>query len=230
MHFFIIVLFICFFIFLYALYFLASDDWIIIKKDMPMEKIFNTAFLTALVALFFSRFLYVVLFPKSVYFSILGFLLFPYFPGLSLAGAVLGGSLFLYFYAKTQKLPIGKTFDFFSIALLTALPIGFLGTFILIGQRFLMTFIFSFLIYLIFFFIFIKVTLPASFRGNIKSGSVALIFLICFSVVSFLARIIYDYKNFNLFSGENIILIFVFIISLAFFLKQEIIGKTRGKK
>ncbi|MCL6096099.1 MAG: prolipoprotein diacylglyceryl transferase [Patescibacteria group bacterium] len=229
MNFLIVVLVICFFIFLFSLYFLVNDDLIIIKKDMPMNKIFNTAFLTAFVALFCSRVFYVVLFPREVFFSILGFLLFPYFPGLSLLGGVIGGLIFLLVYSKYQKLPVTRTFDFFAISFLSSLPIGFLGFFILSGVSYFPVFVFSFLSYLILFIIFVKLVLPASFKGEIKSGSPGALFLFCFSIVTFLSGIIANFKNPKLISLENIFIVALFVIFSAVIVKQEMMGKrTQG--
>lgn len=227
MHLLIFVLIICFFIFLFSLYFLANDDLIIIRKDMPMDKVFNTAFLTALAALFFARFFYVIFYPREVFFSPLGFLLFPYFYGLSLLGGVLGGSIFLTFYAKYQKLPAGRIFDFFAIALLSSLPVGTLGYFILTGKNYFPVFIFSFLVYLIFFGLFVKILLPASVRGRIKNGSLGAAFLLCFSIVTFLSGIISNFKNFKFITPENITILFLLLVSVTFILKQEIVEKKR---
>ena len=229
MHFFFIVLIICFFIYLYTLYFLSNDDLVIIKKDMPLDKVFNTAFLTGLMALFSSRIFYILFHPRPVFFSPLGFLLFPYFPGLSLLGAVIGGTLFLLFYARKEKLPVGRLFDFSTIALLSCLPFGFLGLFVLNGSGYLSPFIFSFLIYGILFFMFIKIFLRASFRNNLKNGSMGVMFLILFSVVTFLTRVIEGFKHFNFLSLENAVLLGLLLVSAAIFLKEEVIGKREKK-
>lgn len=226
----IFFLIISFLIFLFTLYFLTNDDLIIIKKDMPMDKVFNTAFLTAFASLLFARIFYVIFNPKEIFLNPLGFFLFPYFPGLSLLGGVIGGCLFLIFYAKNQKLPVGRIFDFFAISALSAFPVGFLGSFILTGKSYLPVFIFSFTIYVILFAVFIKVFLPASFRASLKNGSLGLIFLICFSVVTFLSGIILNFKNLSLITGENLVLFSLFIISGAFFLKQEMTGGRRHRK
>jgi hypothetical protein len=186
---------------------------------MPMEKIFNSAFLTAIVSLFFARFFYIIFFPKQVFFSILGFLLFPYFPGLSLVGAILGGILFLLIYSKSQKLPLTKMYDFFSVALLTTFPFGYFGFLVIEGKSYLPTFIFSCLCYLILLFLFIKVFIPMSFRLKIKSGSLSLMFLICFSIISFFSKSI---LNFKLISLENLILFILFLSSLILFLIREV--------
>jgi len=230
MHFLIFVLIICFFIFLFSLYFLVNDDLVIIRKDMPMDKVFNTAFLTVFAALFFARFFYVIFYPREVFFSPLGFLLFPYFYGLSLLGGVLGGSVFLTFYAKYQKLPVGRIFDFFAVALLSCLPIGLLGFLILAGKSYFSIFILSFVIYLILFALFIKILLPASVRGKIKNGSLGLIFLFCFSIVTFVSGIISNSKNYKLISLENFIILILLLVSVTLVLRQEIVGKKRVGK
>lgn len=226
MYLIIVLLFICFFVFLFSLYFLANDDLVIIRKDMPMEKIFNTAFLTALAALFFARLFYVIFYPKEVFFSILGFLLFPYFPGLSLIGGVLGGAIFLLIFTKYQKLPVAKLFDFFSIGLLSSLPIGTFSYLILTGKNYIPVFIFSFLCYIALLFLFIKVFLPLSFRSKIKNGSLGIMFLMCFSVVTFFSK---NIANFKLDTLENLIVVITFLVSLTLFIKQEIL-RIRGMK
>jgi prolipoprotein diacylglyceryltransferase len=195
---------------------------------MPMDKVFNTAFLTALVALFFARLFYVIFYPREVFFSLLGFLLFPYFPGLSLLGGVLGGSIFLTVYAKHQKLPVARMFDFFAVALLSSFPIGFLGFFILSGKSYFPAFVFSFLTYLILLVFFVKVVLRSSFMGKIKNGSLGIMFLLCFSVITFLSRIISDLKNFNLATWENFSILVLFIVAAVVILKRETVGKKRA--
>lgn len=124
MQFLILVLLFCFFIFLFALYLLTRDDFVFIRKDVSLEKVFNMAFTTFAASILGARILYVILNPSSNFFNPLVFLLFPYFPGLSLVGGVGGGVLFLVFLCKYQKLPMGRLLDFFSISFLSALPMG----------------------------------------------------------------------------------------------------------
>jgi len=103
MQFFIIVLIIDFVLFLFRLYHVANDDYVLIKKNKTLEDVFNVAFITALIALLISRFFHVFLNPQPVFLNPLGFLLFPYFPGLSLTGGVIGGSIFLLFYLRQNN-------------------------------------------------------------------------------------------------------------------------------
>lgn len=228
MHLFFIVILVGFFIFLFTLHYLSNDDLIIIRKDMPMEKVFNSAFLAGLVGLLFSRIFYVIIHPEPVFLNPLGFLLFPYFPGLALSGAVIGGFIFLVFYARNQKLPVGRLFDFFSIAILSSLPFGYLGLFLLGGIS-VIGFIFSFIAYGILFFAFIKFLLPMSFRNKIKNGSIFAIFLFSFALVAFLTKVLEEYKNINIINPENFLFLGIFIFSLVIILKTEILGKRIRK-
>src|ERR1035437_128302 len=102
-----IILLICFFIFLYLLYYLSRDDFVIVRKDISMERIFNLAFLTLIISLFFSRLFFVLekMDPKLL--NPLGFLAIPYFPGLSLIGGILGAGVIIFLYSRFRKLPTG---------------------------------------------------------------------------------------------------------------------------
>src|SRR4030043_1864932 len=106
---FIIIL--CFFVFLYNLYYVSRDDFVILRKDISIDKIFTLAFLTGFISLFFSRLFFAIFNPSPQITNPLGFFAITYFPGLSLSGGILGATLFIYFYAKLNKLPIGKMLD-----------------------------------------------------------------------------------------------------------------------
>ncbi|MDP2649635.1 MAG: prolipoprotein diacylglyceryl transferase, partial [bacterium] len=131
MQFFILVLMVCLFIFLYCVYVLANDDFIFLRRDVTMEKLFNMIFLGAFISLFGSRLFYGFFHAKGILVNPLVFLLIPYFPGLSLLGGVVGAGVYFLFLAKRKEnsLPLGRISDFFSIAFLISLPIGFLGYF-----------------------------------------------------------------------------------------------------
>src|SRR3989344_2886665 len=110
MQFFIFVLVICLVLFLYRIYHLANDDYVLLTKNITLEDIFNAVFVCSLVSLLFSRFFYVFMNPNPVFLNPLGFLLFPYFPGLSLTGVLIGGILALFLYIRIKKFPLGRVF------------------------------------------------------------------------------------------------------------------------
>lgn len=219
MHFFIIVLIFCFFVFLFSLYFFAHDDLTLFKKDVSMEKLFNIAFITSFVSLFASRLLYVLENPSSRFFNPLVFFLFPYFPGLSLTGAVVGGGIFLFSILKLRKMPTGRIFDFFSLSALASLPLGFVGYFLLSGTNFISAkSIFTLVSYILIFALFALFLLPRLLKGKFKDGSLALLFLFSFSVISLLSK--FFNKKFS-FGAEEAVIILLMVVSLSILVKRE---------
>ena len=104
MGFFILVLLVCLLLFLGSLYFLASDDLVLLRKDTSLERVFDMALVMTFSSLLSARILYVVLNPGPGFLNPLVFFLFPYFPGLSLTGALIGALFaFFLFMPNTQK-------------------------------------------------------------------------------------------------------------------------------
>lgn len=230
MQFFIFVLLFCFFIFLFSLYLLTRDDFVLIRKDVTLDMAFNMAFITFAFCVLSSRILYIILNPSLDFFNPLVFLLFPYYPGLSLVGGVVGGVLFLLTFGKYQKLPMGRLLDFFSISFLSALPIGIIGYFWLVGQNLLKIGAISLvLVYIILFFVFIKILLPRLLSGRLKDGTVGLIFLICFASISLVGNFIGRVDNLLNLGLEDFILVIILYTSLVFLFRQEKL-MTRVKK
>lgn len=226
---FLILLF-CFFVFLYIVYFLSHDDFVILRYDVSMEKIFNAIFLVSISALFFSRLLFIILNPKSIFMSPLGFLLFPYFPGLSLAGGLLGGFLTSLFILKSWSLPFGRIMDFESIGFLASFPLGFLGTFFLSHQSASLLFYFSAILYSLLLFVFVKFILPLSLGGKLKDGSLSFLFMSVFSFSYFLSNISNNFIK-VVANWENIISLVTFIVFASIFIRKEnLIEKLIFKK
>jgi hypothetical protein len=120
------VVILSFIIFLFAVYMLSKDDFILLRRNVSVEQIFDSAFLMAAFALLLSRFMFVGLHFKTDYFNPLVFFLVPYFPGLSLAGALLGSLVFVWFYTRFFKMPTGRIADIFSVGFFYAFSFGFL--------------------------------------------------------------------------------------------------------
>lgn len=225
MQFFFIILIICLILFLFKLYHISNDDFVLAKKNILLEEIFNSAFVCSSVALLFARVFYVLFNPDPVFLNPLGFLLFPYFPGLSLTGGVVGGILSLLIFSKINKFPVSRVFDFFSAAFIFILPIGLMGYILLSGnitvgnsvKLALFTIIFltsNFYLY------------PKANALEIKDGTLSMLFLIFFSLISLFGSAI-DHPGINYFVShkENFILILILTFSLVLLVKQEIVGR-----
>lgn len=224
MNFLILLLLFCFFIFLYVIYLLSHDDFVILRRDVSMEKIFNAAFLFLISGLFLSRLIYVIFNPNPVFHSFLGFILFPYFPGLSLIGGVIGGFGFAYFYFKSRILPMGRLMDFFAMALLSSYPAGLIGTLLLSHSQVSWPFYVSILLSLITLGVFIKYILPLSLGGKLKDGSLSLIFFSSFSLIYILTNIFLS--NFRqILNIENLLSLIILIASFSFLVKAEELTK-----
>lgn len=222
MQFFIFVLVICLFIFLFCIYSLSKDDIVLLRKDVSMERFFNIIFIGSLICLIFARFFYGLFYVKQFLTTPFVFLLFPYFPGLSLLGGVVGAVIFFLYLALNKKspLPLGRISDFCSIGFLITLPVGFLGYFMFSEDSFSPVRTISLMvIYSILFSIFWKIMLPQMINGKFKDGTITFLFLICFSVISFISNIIGNFKG--ILTLENIILSLMFLVSVAALIRQE---------
>lgn len=225
-----IVLLICFFIFLYVLYYHVKDDFMIARKDIAIDKIFNLAFLTGIAALFSARLFYIFFNPSVELFNPLIFLAFPYVSGLSLFGGLIGGSLFLYTYAGYKRLPVGKILDLFTISFITILPIGYLINFvILLGKTDLFYKINAFSSFITFIF-FVKIIYHFAEKGEVEDGSVSLMYLSVFSFIYFIVKLFLNIKTFSFLNFENIVILLSIFIPLVLLVNQEIINKFLTKK
>lgn len=225
MQFFIFVLIGALVLFLFRLYHLGSDDYVLAKKNITLDEVFNAALVCSLVALLFSRIFYVFMNPEPIFLSPLGFLLFPYFPGLSSTGALIGGILTLFLYCRKKKIPRARVFDFFSISFIFALPFGFIGYFLL-SQEFSTGNIVKFILYCLMLAASNIYLYPKAGALEIKDGTISALFLVFFSLISLLGGAI-DHPGISYFIShkENFILLLILFISIVIVLKQEILGR-----
>lgn len=221
MQLFIIVLLISFVVFLFGLHILAKEDLIFVRKNVTIEALFNVAFYTAILGLLSARIVYVILHPSFGFLNPLVFFLFPYFPGLSLVGGIVGGIIFLLLY-KRKKYPTSRIFDFFSMAFLGALPFGFFGHHLLSGLKDIFSGIFLPVIFFMTLLFFVKILVPLNLRGEIKDGSLGYLFLVVFSFTTLLAAFVRTTAGFSVFLQiDNILLLILFLTSLTLLILQE---------
>lgn len=229
MQFFIFVLIGTLILFLFRLYHLANDDYVLAKKNINLDDVFNAAFVCSLISLLFSRIFYVSMNPGEIFLNPLGFLLFVYFPGLSLTGGLIGGASALYWLGRKKKFPIARVFDFFTISFIFALPFGFAG-FLLLSQDLTVGNVVKFILYCLILAGSNIYLYPKASTLEIKDGTTSALFLAFFSLISLLARAI-DHPGTAYFIShkENFILVFILILSIVFILKQEILGRIAIK-
>jgi hypothetical protein len=226
----VLVLLICFFIFFYTVYYLSHDDFVLVRKDIPIGAVFSLTFLMTLFSLFLSRLFFVLSYSSGEFLNLLGFLDFNSFPGLSLIGAIAGSEIFIYLYCDYKKMPAGRIFDLFSLSFIGVLPIGFLLNLIIhlgrVGVFDNIILVFSIFLVLLF----AKVIYPFSVKGEIKDGSLGFMFVAIFSCIYFLTKLFLDLKNFSFLNLENILILITLFSSLMLLLKQEIMDRFLAKK
>lgn len=226
----LLIIFLSFFLFLFFLFYIAKDDFVMIRKDIPLERIFSIAILTAVATLFFARICFIIFNFKFTFLNPIVFFAIPYYPGLSLIGGITGGSLFLYIYSVYKKIQIGRIFDLFTMAFLAVLPIGLLFNIIHLQGKEPAIQNVVFISSIIIFVVFAKLIYPYSSKGEIKDGSLGLIFMLILSFIYFIFGLLLDIRNFSFLSPEHLFILSVFFISLILIINQEIMNKFLIKK
>lgn len=220
--------------FLFSMYVLSNDDITLMRKNISLEHVFNISIIVFLISIFFSRLFYTAFHFTKGYLNPLVFFVVPYFPGLSLAGGVLGGLLCVAFTYQNRKLPTGRLFDFFSISFLFSISLSSLVYFsILIVQKKAM--LISLIIPVIYFLLFLvlaKGFLPLQKRGELKDGTLGFMFLSSFSVISFLISLFKEKTRLiGFLSGEDLLLVLLLVIGISLMIKQErLLGKFRKSR
>lgn len=225
MQFFIIILALCLVVFLFSVFTFAHDDFILLRRNVTMEDIFNHALISAFVSLIFARTFYVLLHPRPVFLNPLGFILFPYFPGLSFLGGLIGGLLVLVILSRKKNYPIGRVFDFFSISLLAAMPFGFIG-FMFLSKHRSSIILGEFVFYLILLFVCLFILMPRFVRSGKEDGVIGFLFLISFSIVSMAVSFI---SKAPILSPVNFITLLILLSSTFLLIKQAIEGTILKK-
>lgn len=214
-------------LFLYFLFKLVKDDYVFIRRNLSLEQIFDMVFVTLWGSLFFARVFYFIFHPVAA-----DKLLFNFFSpgngGLSLTGAFIGGAVSLFIYSRQKKAPVGRLFDFFTLAFLGVLPFGFLSfSFFHKPPEMYIFFLYS-VLYTILSIFYIKYFYPKILSKTQKEGTSSLLFLIFFSLASLCASIINPLKGtITVLSVENVILVLLFIVSVGLLIKHERIKKIK---
>lgn len=222
MQIYFLFLFLSFVLYLFWLYKLSKDDIIFIRKNISLDQLFNLVFLVSIIGLLSARLFYVVANPDKGFLNPLVFLLFPYFPGLSLVGGVFGTVLFIIYYGRYKKYPIERILDFFVISLFSALPLGYIGTMFEKGSLTFLESIFLPALYFILFLIMYKVFFPRLLQNNLQPGSIGTLGLILFSLISFLTSMVQNKMGLIWFIGiPEVLAAVIFFTSLYFLVRKE---------
>ncbi|RJQ36584.1 hypothetical protein C4559_04940 [Candidatus Microgenomates bacterium] len=207
------------FAFLFCLYLLSKDDFMLFRKNVSLDKVFDLAFLTIGIGILSARIGFVIFNFNYHFLNPLYFFLFPYFPGLSIAGGIIGSFLFLFIYCLNSKISFHRIFDFFAFSFLFALPFGFVIEIFnsLISKKTIVTILY--LEILIYFISFLGIYIIFK-KIKLEDGSLGFLSLMFFSILSFIFNIGGQWKKIS-FLNENLLLLVIFLISSFFIVKEE---------
>jgi prolipoprotein diacylglyceryltransferase len=220
----------CFFIFLYSLYVLAKDDYVLIRKNLSLEQLFDYAFIGVFTGIVLARILSIFFYP-AIGKSFVSQLFSPVDAGFTLTGVVFGCALVLYLIGKYRKLPVRRLFDFFSLALLSSLPFGYLINIFFVKKNEIIYYLIPGILYLGIQIFFWKFLLSRIINNELKDGSLSSLFLLTFSLLSLFVSLFYKFKRSSLrFDIEDFLLMGIFLGSFVFLLRNEKRRMLRGKK
>ncbi len=207
-------------LFLYALYRLVKDDYVFIRKGISLEESFDIAFIILWSSLFAARLLF-LLFHYTSQNIVLDFFSIKQ-GGFSLTGAVIGGTLAIYVIGKQKRLPIGRLSDFLSLSFLYSLPLVFLGNALFATKNEQLSVFLNAIVYFVLLLFFIQFLYPKIMNRTIREGTLAVLFLVLFSVIAMITSFLSLLKNVqNFISPENIALFLLFLFSIVLLIKKE---------
>lgn len=225
---FLFTLIVCFFTFLFCLYKFTKDDYQFIRKNISSEQVFDIVFIVFWIGLFFARFIFFIGYNLqerdllSSFFSLR-------FGGFSLPGGIFGGSLMLFLIGKYRKIPIGRMFDFFSLALLFSLPIGFTGYAFSLRSNASYLYLAVGLLYLILLILFMRFLFPRILNRTIREGNLSLYFIAIYSLLSLFASVLRLEKNVVAFISIDTLLLIVFLLLSLFIVVKQESSRLKGR-
>lgn len=159
----------------------AKDDLVLLRYGIVEEAIVDIIVLASFAGFVGARFFHIITHLQDFGVDALRWVLFTYFPGLNLLGAIISGLFFLIILAKTRKLPLSVLLDYASLGFLVGAPFGFLGRFLTDSKNPYFHGVEALIIIALFLLL-----LYAKKKGIIrKDGFLALTFLSIFAIVSF---------------------------------------------
>ncbi len=112
----IVLFIICLILSLFILYMLVRHDFVLARKSLLLQEIFDTTFFAYLSFLVFGRISYILGEEKFGYFQFIKFFHLIRFPGVLFIGGIAGFGLIIYFIFRKKKI-LARIFDIYSIAL-----------------------------------------------------------------------------------------------------------------
>jgi len=206
----------CLLIFLFSLYILGKDDYFLIRKNFFMEHLFDFIFAGIFFGILFARIVTVfiaVIEYQGRFAEISVYLGKPF----TMTEIVFGCILSFYIIGKYKKFPLGRLFDFIAYSFLVCLPLWYFLQIFFLKRTEALFHVGLGIFYagvLIFFW---KLLLPEMHRSKLRDGTLSSLLLLIYSFAGLAVSFIYRFRNPSLtFETQDLLLIFIFIVSLTF--------------
>lgn len=215
------LLIICLFFSLFILYVLVRHDFVLARKSLLLQEIFDTTLFAYLTFLFFGRLTYILGEEKFSYFQFIKFFHLFKFPGMLFLGGIAGFGLIIYYVFRKKKI-LARIFDIYSLSLypvfLFMLITSFQGGFFIY---------FNMLIFLLS-VIFLGVGIYSYKNYTLKDGTIAYLFVCLVSIFTIISEFTQDMRPvFSFFTIPQFLAIIVFLCSSVLLLIHE--GMISGK-
>lgn len=198
-------------IFLFVLHMMTREDYALMRRNISMEQFYNAVFLSLLSSLLFARLFFVIFHFRFIYLNPVVFFALPYFPGISLFGAVLGLFLGLSIVCYTKQYPWKKFFDFFAIAFSCGLPVVALGTNFLHTKAFFLPILISVIFYLCMGVLGLSVFYRRILVNTIKDGTTTILFIMSTSIAYLFQEVLRAKSLTALRNPESILFVLLFV-------------------
>lgn len=210
-----------FFVFLFTLFCLVRDDYILFRKNITIDRIFNISFLLVGVFLISARVFYILFNFSPQFLNPLVFLVVPYYPGLSITGGIIGATSWLFFYLNKKKITKFRIFDFFAISFFSSFVVYWILSIIttyIVSKTFTFPSLLVGGVALVLFLVIVRYFV----NKRLKEGTSGFLTFIVFSFLTYLYMFMGRIeKNIFFFQIEDILVIGLFLASCIFFLREE---------
>ncbi len=219
----VFVFIVCLISSLFILYMLTKHDFVLARKSLLLQEIFDTTLVGYIAFLITGRVLYIISVQEFSLFNPLRFFHIFKFPGTLFLGGLLGFGLVIYYVFRKKKI-LTRLYDIYALSLF---PI------------FLFTLLFSyskgdFLYFNILIFLlsclFMGIGIYSYKNYTLKDGSIAFLFVCLATVLTIVSEFSSSSRVvFSFFTISQVISIIVFIIFSSLLIMHEGIVKTKKK-
>lgn len=219
----IVFFIICFVASLFILYLLTKHDFVLARKSLLLQEIYDVTFLGFLAFLVTGRILYIVSVLDFSLFNPLKFFHIFKFPGALFLGGLLGFWIVIYLFFKKKKI-LARLYDIYALSLF---PLFIFALGVSYNKGY---FLYFNLLILLLSILFMVIGIYSYKNYSLKDGSIAFLFICLVTVFTIISefssssRVILSY-----FTIPQMISIIVFLSFSVLLLSHEGIVKTKKK-